>query len=416
MIKAFPKIPRTIKIVGIVSFLINTSTLMIFSLFGIYLYHQLHIDFSKIGILDGAVEAFSFVMKIFSGIVSDFLMNRKLIFLIGAIFLFIAKPMEAIATSYWPLFQAKILERIGNGLQSTPRDAIVGDWAPKKYKATCFGMRQSLAAFGAVVGSILATILFKQSGEDFQFVFWMASIPSFLAVCLIVLFVKNKAAPVAVQTSTTLKHFKYRKITLNDIKNLGIEYWILIGVACTYMVSKVSESIVILYAVETLGLPKHIAPICMIIYQMGNSFVSLPAGIISDKIKSRENIFIIGIIIFLISDILFIFGTNMIIMGLALLCLGMYIGITQSIFPAKIIDIVPSDLKGTGIGIFNLVCALSLLAGGSLAGYVADTYSPRHSFIMSSALATFSLLILFISKRVTKKFISFKNRDTLIIC
>ncbi len=402
MIKVLSKIPQTVKIVGIVSFLINTSTLMIFSLFGLYLHEQLHVDFSKIGFLDGAVEAFSFVMKIFSGIVSDFLMNRKLIFLIGSIFLFIAKPIEAIATSYWPLFQAKILERIGNGLQSTPRDAIVGDWAPTEYKATCFGMRQSLAALGAVVGSVLATILFKQSGEDFQFVFWMATIPSFFAVWLIAIFVKDKKSPTTEETVAT-KHFKYRKITINDIKSLGTEYWILIGVACTYMISKVSESIVILYVVEALGVPKHIAPICMIIYQIGNSFISLPAGIISDKIKSRENIFILGIIIFLLSDILFVFGTNMIVMGLALLCLGMYIGITQSIFPAKIIDIVPTDLKGTGIGIFNLICALSLLAGGSMAGYIADAYSPRHSFIASSALATFSLMILFISKKLTKK-------------
>lgn len=402
MIKVFTKIPRTIKTVGIVSFLINTSTLMIFSLFGLYLHEQLHIDFSKIGLLDGAVEAFSFVMKIFSGVMSDFLMNRKLIFLIGSIFLFVAKPMEAIATNYWPLFQAKILERVGNGLQSTPRDAIVGDWAPKEYKATCFGMRQSLAAFGAVVGSILAAILFKQSGENFQFVFWMASIPSFFAVWLIILFVKDKQSS-TLQKSINPKQFKYRKITISDIKSLGVEYWILIGVACTYMVSKVSESIVILYVVETLGLPKHIAPICMIIYQIGNSFISLPAGILSDKIKSRENIFILGIIIFLTSDILFVFGSNMLIMGIALLCLGMYIGITQSIFPAKIIDIVPADLKGTGIGIFNLICALSLLAGGSMAGYIADTYSPRHSFIASSVLATFSLTILFISKKVTKK-------------
>jgi len=402
MIKVFSKIPRTIKTVGVVSFLINTSTLMIFSLFGLYLHEQLHIDFSKIGLLDGAVEAFSFVMKIFSGVMSDFLMNRKLIFLIGAIFLFIAKPMEAIATSYWPLFHAKILERIGNGLQSTPRDAIVGDWAPAEYKATCFGMRQSLAASGAVMGSILATILFKQSGENFQFVFWMASIPSFFAVWLIAIFVKDKKS-LTEQNSVVVKRFQYRKITINDIKSLGTEYWILIGVACTYMISKVSESIVILYVVEALGLPKHIAPICMIIYQIGNSFISLPAGIISDKIKSRENIFILGIIIFLLSDILFIFGANIFIMGFALLCLGMYIGITQSIFPAKIIDIVPADLKGTGIGIFNLVCALSLLAGGSMAGYIADTYSPRHSFIASSALATFSLIILFISKKLTKK-------------
>ena len=401
MLNIISKMPRTIKMVGIVSFLINTSTLMIFSLFGLYLHDKLHIDFSKIGLLDGAVEAFSFVMKIFSGIISDFLMNRKLIFLIGAILLFIAKPLEAIATSYCPLFHAKILERIGNGLQSTPRDAIVGDWAPKEHKATCFGIRQSLAAFGAVIGSIVAAILFKTSGENFQFVFWMASIPSFLAICIIIAFVKEKKPNIK---QSNRRRQKYRKVTLNDIKSLGTEYWILIVIACTYMISKVSESIVILYVINALGLPKVVAPVCMIVYQIGNSLISLPIGIISDKLKSRENMFIVGIVMFLLSDALFILGANSIIMILALLLLGAYTGVTQSIFPAKIVEIVPADLKGTSIGIFNFVCAISLLAGGSLAGYIAETYSLRAAFTSSSAIATISLLTMIILIRVTRRF------------
>lgn len=393
----FSKIPNTIKFIGFVSFLINMSTLMIFSLFGLYLHDKLHINFSKIGFLDGAVESVSFIMKIFSGIISDILMNRKLIFLIGAIFLFIAKPLEAIATNYWPLFQAKILERLGNGLQSTPRDAIVGDWAPKDRKATCFGLRQSLAAFGAVTGSILAAILLKQFCGDYQTVFWIASIPSFLAILLIIFFVKDR---VPFNKNHSIK--KYRKITINDILNLGPKYWILITVACTYMISKVTESIVILYVVSKLNLPSYLAPICMICYQIANSFISLPAGIVSDKIKSRENIFIAGIIIFLISDLLFIFGNNLIIMIIALVCLGAYIGISQSIFPAKIIDIVPVDLKGTGIGIFNLACAISFLIGGTLVGYIADQYSLRCSFILSSGLATISLGTLLLSRKILK--------------
>lgn len=393
----FSKIPNTIKFIGFVSFLINMSTLMIFSLFGLYLHDKLHINFSKIGFLDGAVESISFIMKIFSGIISDILMNRKVIFLIGAIFLFIAKPLEAIATNYWPLFQAKILERLGNGLQSTPRDAIVGDWAPKDRKATCFGLRQSLAAFGAVTGSILAAILLKHFCEDYQTVFWIASIPSFLAILLIIFFVKDK-------TPSNKNHSirKYRKITINDILNLGPKYWILITVACTYMISKVTESIVILYVVSELNLPSYLAPICMICYQIANSLISLPAGIISDKIKSRENIFIAGIIIFLISDLLFIFGNSLAIMIIALVCLGAYIGISQSIFPAKIIDIVPVDLKGTGIGIFNLACAISFLIGGTLVGYIADQYSLKCSFILSSGLATISLGALLLSRKILK--------------
>lgn len=407
--KVFSKIPSTIKIIGIISFLINASTLMIFSLFGPYLHNKLHVNFSGIGFLDGAVESCAFVMKIFSGVISDFLMNRKLIFLLGAIFLFIAKPIEAIATNYWPLFQAKILERIGNGLQSTPRDAIVGDWAPSDKKATCFGIRQSLAAFGAVVGAILASTLLAKTGGDYQFVFWMATIPSFAAVCLIVIFVKDRRSISHTSKSSSIeitskKSFKYRKITWQDIRGLGIEYWLLMIVVCAYTISKVSESLVILYIPSVIGLPDYMGALVMVLYQLGNSAISIPVGIISDKLKNRSNIFIAGIIIFLLSDLMFIFGNESPALLLpAPILLGMYIGISQSIFPAKIMDLVPSDLKGTGLGIFNLVCAISLLAGGILSGHVADKYSQRHSFIISSLLATIALIILFIYKALNKR-------------
>ncbi|MDR0695561.1 MAG: MFS transporter [Holosporales bacterium] len=398
MKKVLSRIPGTIKAVGAVSFLLNASTLMVFSIFGLYLRDVLKISYSKIGFLDGAVEAFSFVMKVFSGIISDFLMNRKCLFLIGTFFLFIAKPLEAVVTGYWPLFHVKILERLGNGLQSTPRDAIVGDWAPKGMKATCFGLRQSFAALGSVTGAVLAAILFRATG-DYQFVFWLAAIPSLIAFVIVFHCIKEKKAETPVVAATA----KYRKITLAEIGKLGPGYWVLIAVAGTYMISKVTESITILHAVKTLNWTGYQTPICMICYQLANSVVSLPFGMLSDKLKSRENVFIIGIVVFIISDLLFIFGKSEVTIIAALIFLGAYVGVAQSIFPAKIIDIVPKDLKGTGIGIFNLVCAASFLVGGTLAGYVAEHHSLRHTFILSSCLASVSLVVLIVYRGYVRR-------------
>jgi MFS family permease len=406
MIRMFSEIPNTIKAIGLVSFLLNTSTLMVFSIFGIYLHDKLGIDFSKIGLLDGAVESISFITKVFSGIMSDFFTNRKFIFLIGAVLLFIAKPLEAISTNFWSLFQTKVLERFGNGLQATPRDAMVGDWAPADKKATCFGIRQSSAAFGSIFGSVLAAILLKLSDGDYPFVFWIASIPSLIAVFVIVFFIKDKKRVSNYSSTKDVK--KYRKISIDDIKSLGFEYWLLIGGACTYMISKVGESIVILYVVSTLELPGYLAPICMFCYQLSNTVVSFLAGVLSDKFKNRDMVIIFGIASFLLSDILFIFGNTMLTMVIALMFLGAYIGISQSIFHAKIIDIVPEDLRGTGIGIFNFICALSLLSGGMIIGHVADSFSLRHSFIVSSVFAGVSLVVLFMSRKIA---VGRKNRE-----
>lgn len=374
---------------------------MVYSIFGLYLSKNLGVGLDKIGFLDGAVESFSFIIKIFSGILSDFAMNRKLLIMIGAFFLFIAKPLEATAVSYWNLFYAKMLERFGNGIQATPRDAIVGDWAPKDLKGSCFGVRQALAALGSVVGSIIAVMLLKQSNGNFQFVFWMASIPSILAILVIIFFVKDKKLKNPINTAT-FKNKTVRKISFKDIKGLGNKYWTTMLIASTYMIAKVTESIVILHIVQKFDLPNYYGPICMIFYQLANSFISFPAGIMSDRLKTRDNVILAGIFVFLLSDILFVFGNSLLLMVIGLVFLGAYVGISQSIFQAKIVDVVPVDLKGTGIGIFNCVCAISLLIGGVLSGYLADKYSTSVAFIASSFLAIISILVLYFSKKLTK--------------
>jgi predicted MFS family arabinose efflux permease len=393
--RLFKKIPNTIKAIGVASFLLNTSTLMVYSVFGVYLHKNLGVNLENVGFLDGAVEGFSFMIKIFSGLLSDIMMNRKVFIVAGAIFLFIAKPLEAIASSYWSLFSAKMLERFGNGIQATPRDAIVGDTAPKDLQGSCFGIRHAMAALGSVAGAIIAgQILFGDSNSDFQFVFWMAAIPSFFAVIVILFFVKDKSR----ETVFRKEKGNRMKISLKDIKNFDSRYWTTMLIASLYMISRVTESIVILHVINKLKLPSSYAPTCIMYYQLANSAIALSAGIISDKLRNRDNIIISGIIVFFISDILFIFGNDMFTMMMGMVFLGGYVGIQQSIFHAKIIDVIPKEFKGTGLGIFYLVCAISLSVGGKLTGYISDHHSTTTAFVVSIGFATVSIIVMFVIK------------------
>ena len=384
-------LPKTIKAIGWVSFLFNMSSVMVFSLFGVYLCKVLNINLSKIALLDGAVEASSFAMKLFSGYISDLFVNRKGLVLTGAIMLFAAKPLEASCTQFAPLFCSKMLERIGNGTQSTPRDALVGDWAPKMIKTSCFGFRQSLAAAGSVVGALLATLLFYKF-HNFQKVFWCACIPSLLAVIIVFFFVHNKPQHENHQKQA-------RKVSLQELKKLNKSFWLFLSVVSTYNLAKVSESILIIYVTLQWDLPFYFAPLILTVCHVANCFAALPTAIICDKIKTRENIFIFGLSLFILSDLLFIFGyRNVFMTVLALCCFGVYSGIAQSIFPAKIIELVPQNLKGTGLGIYNLVCALSLLTGASILGYFADKYDLSKMFTVSFIFATVALLFIFFAK------------------
>lgn len=397
-------IPSVIKAVGLTSFFINTSTLIIFSFFAIYLKDVLHINLSKLGFLDGAVEAISYLMKVFSGYLSDLICNRKVLFLAGSVLLLIAKPLEAICTKFLPLFCAKAMERLGNGLQSTPRDAIVCDWTNKDNKNICFGFRQSMASLGSLVGALLAALLYYKL-RDFQKVFWCSCIPATLAVITVIFFVKNKNSTSSNTTSNNNQiRKKCNKIQLKDIKNLSKEYWTLLSVAGVYNLAKITDSMSLIYVTYVWKLNLYIVPLFFAVFHVGASVAAYSAGIIANKVKRIETIFITGVTIFIIADILFIFCSNSIIITiLAMFCLGAYSGIANSTFPAQISGLVPDNLRGTGLGIYNLACALSLLCGGTLLGFIAEKSQIVTSFYVSACIASIALIFLTIYRHTKYK-------------
>ena len=397
------KIPPVIKAVGLTSFFINTSTLIIFSFFAIYLKDVLHINLSKLGFLDGSVEAISYSMKVFSGYFSDLICNRKILFLAGSILLLIAKPLESICTNFLPLFCAKAMERLGNGLQSTPRDAIVCDWSNNANKNICFGFRQSMASLGSLVGALSAAMLFYHF-RNFQKVFWCSCIPATIAVLLVIFFVKNKVS--INQNSSDNKQIeqKYSKIKLTDIKQLSKEYWTLLSVAGIYNLAKITDSMSLIYVTYIWKLDLCVVPLFFAIFHVGASVAAYSAGIIANKLKRIETIFIVGITIFIVADILFIFcKDSLLITIIAMFCLGSYSGIANSIFPAQISGLVPDHLRGTGLGIYNLACALSLLCGGTLLGFIAEKSQLTTSFYVSACLASIALIFLIIYRHAKYK-------------
>lgn len=398
-------IPSVIKAVGLTSFFINTSTLIIFSFFAIYLKDELHINLSKLGFLDGAVEAISYLMKVFSGYLSDLICNRKILFLAGSILLLVAKPLEAICTKFVPLFCAKAMERLGNGLQSTPRDAIVCDWTNKENKNICFGFRQSMASLGSLVGALLAALLYYHL-RDFQKVFWCSCIPAVIAVLIVIFFVKNKNPTNNKEKKDNNCNDNKRncKIKLKDIKNLSKEYWTLLSVAGIYNIAKITDSMSLIYITYVWKLNLYIVPLFFAIFHVGASVAAYSAGIFANKVKRIETIFIAGVTIFIIADILFIFcENNLFVTILAMFCLGAYSGIANSTFPAQISGLVPSNLRGTGLGIYNLACALSLLCGGALLGFIAEKSQIKTSFYVSACVASIALVFLTIYRHIKYK-------------
>lgn len=395
-----PAIPKSIWALGFATLLINVSSAIIFSLSSVYMKTILGVATGWIGFLEGAVEACAYGTKVFSGIFSDYLRRRKSIMVCGFALVTLARPILAISSSFGAVFTARLLDRVGNGIQSTPRDALVGDISPSAIRGTCYGLRQSLATAGSFFGGIIGVGAMVWTAENFQHVFWIATIPAVLAFIILVLAVKEptRAEEIDIKTKKPARH----PIHWDDLIRLGKPYWLLMIVAGIFMLSRVSEAMLILHAHQNFGLSVKYTPLILILYNGTNSLASYPIGKLSDKID-RRILLGFGFIVLIIADILLGWAPNIFVMMTGVAIWGIQIGITQSMFLALVADTVPDDLRGTGFGFFYLVSAVSLVLASTIGGMIAQCYTEHVTFMVSSVIASIALIGLIIMAKSTKK-------------
>ncbi len=179
------KIPAGIWVLGGVSLLMDISSEMIHSLLPLYLATGLGASALVIGLIDGLAEATALIVKVFSGVLSDWFGRRKVLALVGYGLGALSKPLFALAPGIGMVMTARLIDRVGKGIRGAPRDALVADIAPPEIRGAAFGLRQSLDTVGAFAGPLIAVGLMLLWADDFRAVFWLAVIPGVLAVLLL---------------------------------------------------------------------------------------------------------------------------------------------------------------------------------------------------------------------------------------
>lgn len=391
-----PSIPKAIWGIGLAVFFVNLSSVMVRSISAIYMKTILGAGLGLIGTIEGIVEMLSFLMKMMSGVFSDYLRRRKFIIVLGYTFMFLSRPLIAAFGNMQAVLAARILDRLGNGIQASPRDALVGDLAPPSIRGACYGLRISVGTAGSFAGALFALGLMYLHNENFQMVFWLAAIPALISVLIMVFFIKEPE-----QNLKPADRKPRHPIHLEDIPRLGRPYWLLMIVVGVFMVAQLGEPIMVLHAHENFQLSATYIPLILIVYNSTYCSVSYPAGMLSDKL-GRVAMLVIGFCCLLAGDLFLSAASNlwMVFVGIAL-C-GAQMAITQSIFMSLIVDTVPEDLRGTGFGIFYLICAVSVLVSNTGAGFIAEHMGERYAFIASFIIATIALaILLLISKRIS---------------
>jgi len=375
-------LPKGIWGVGLANLFINLSTIVIFSLYSIYLIEILGVSPWVVGVWDGLLQAFAFICRIFSGMLSDYLRKRKLLLLIGYGFAALSRPLLAFSPLLSLFMLGHSLDRLGNGMQAAPRDALIGDIAPKNLKGECYGLRQTLAIIGSAIGSLLTIPLMIWTHNNYKLLFLFSFVPAFIGTLLIVWMVKEpKLPPVAAYK----KHF----IKLSNIMELSRSFWLIIGVSSVFTLARFGEAFLSLRG-KSLGLETHNISLIMLVMNICNSFAAYPFGRLSDSFD-RRILLAVSFFILILSDLVLGLTNSLPWAFVGVGLWGAQVGATTSLILAMIADTARPELRATAFGIYYLITGLVHLVAGAWAGLVWEYYSPQMTYLVGGGITFISL-------------------------
>lgn len=390
--RGWKAVPGGVWALGFVSMLMDISSEMIHALLPIYMVTVLGTSALSVGFIEGIAEAVASITKVFSGAVSDRLGKRKVLAVCGYGLGVLTKPVFPLAGTLGWLVGARFVDRIGKGVRGAPRDALVADITPAELRGAAFGLRQTLDTIGAFLGPLLAIGLMWLTADSFQSVFWIAVIPAFLAVFVLIVYVKDPA-PGALKKDAK-KVLKWR-----DLVKLGNDYWWVAGVGGVFALARFSEAFLILRA-EAVGIEIMWTPIVLVLMSLAFSLSAYPAGALSDRIN-RITVLGIGLGLLIAADLVIALvpGLPGLLVGVVLW--GLHMGFTQGLFAALIADSAPVELRGTAFGMFNLLTGIALFIASVLAGLLWDVVGFQGTFLVGAGFAVLTAVGLVALKRKT---------------
>lgn len=384
------QLPTPIWALGFGSLLMDTSSELIHSVLPIFLVTTLGVSMVTVGLIEGIAEATAAIMKVLSGTLSDYLGKRKLLVVLGYALAAFTKPVFPLATSVGWVFAARFVDRVGKGIRGAPRDALVADITPASMRGAAYGLRQALDSIGAVIGPVLAVALMIRFADDIRTVMWFAVVPAFVTVALLVVYVRE---PERARGEVRLR----RALTLADAGRLTPGYWLVVGLGAVFTVARFSEAFLVLRA-QDVGLAVSYVPMVMIVMNIVYAAAAYPAGAAADRVSARSMMFL-GLVVLIVADVVLAWAASALAVLAGAALWGLHMGLTQGLLSKLVADTVPSELIGTGFGIFNLVSGGALLLASVVAGTLWSTLGPSATFLSGAAFAAVAAIGLVAASR-----------------
>ena len=378
---------------GLVSFLTDVSSEMIFTLLPLFLANILGVAAVTIGFIEGVAESTASLLKVVSGWLSDRLGKRKFLAVIGYGLSTLAKPFMYIATTWGLVLGVRFADRFGKGVRTAPRDALVADSVSAEQRGKAFGFHRAMdtsgAALGLVAAAVVVFLLQKGTMElirgTYQWLVLVGIIPAVLALFMFFFVREAKKGSSTQRLSECLGKSSHDKKAGFDNR-----FKLFLGIMFLFTLGNSSDAFLILRA-QNLGNPVLYILLMLILFNVVYAAVSIPAGILSDKL-GRRRIIVLGWLVYALTYLGFAVASASWQIWLLFALYGVYYGLAEGVARAFVADLVPADRCGTAYGIFHGVVGITLLPASIIAGWLWQAISPAAPFYFGAGLAFLAMI------------------------
>jgi len=373
-----PRLGRNVFALAAVSFLTDVSSDMTYPLLPLFLSSVLGASAMAVGTIEGAAETTAALLKLASGWWSDRVSRRKPLVLAGYTLASVVRPLIGLAQSASQVLAIRVADRVGKGIRTSPRDALIADSVDPHIRGRAFGFHRAADNAGAVVGPLLAFAFLHWGGLHLRTVFLLTVIPGALAVLTLLFGVREvQRAPQAAARKAAQPL---------DLKTpLGKRFWAFLGVLLLFTLGNSTDAFLILRAGQ-LGVSTILIPVLWAMHSLVKSVSSTPGGILSDRV-GRKPLIVAGWFVY--AAVYFAFGrAGQAWHAWALFAVyGLYFGLTEGVEKALVADLVPEDRRGTAFGWYNLALGVGALPASLLFGFIWDHWSSTRAFDFGALMA-----------------------------
>lgn len=379
------RLGRNVLALTAVSFFTDVSSEMIYPLLPLFLTGTLGASATVLGAIEGAAESAASLLKLASGWWSDRVTRRKPFVVFGYVLATVARPLIALAQSASQVLAIRLTDRVGKGIRTSPRDALIADSVHPSVRGRAFGFHRAGDHAGAVIGPLIAFALLSGAAVSLRNVFWLAAIPGAIALLVLIIAVREVPRdPLPSPTSPAIDAGA-GTLTATPPRELGASFWRYLFVVLLFTLGNCSDAFLLLRA-NQLGVPIALIPILWAMLHVVKSLSSTPSGALSDRI-GRKPLIVSGWVLFAGVYVGMAYATAAWHAWALFAAYGVFFGLTEGTEKAFVADLVPAARRGTAYGWYHFAIGIAALPASLVFGMIWDRAGATAAFTVGASIA-----------------------------